>query len=449
MPPTPGKPAAALIEAYLQHLQDRACSPATRASHGALLRHLVIEGCDLSQPDTARVQQIIFSPELRPATRYAYFTWVWQFYDWMLQQGEIASHPLAALPRPSSPRQHLQPAVPPPSQPSLPLIQEFLAYLESCGRSRNTLRSYRWTLTSWCAHIGDPRAATPDTIARYLCRPNWSPVTRAHCFDQLRHFYHWLKRQGRLLADPILKLDRPKVPKSLPTRVMSAGEAEKFLAVAQADPDQPRLFTYRVMIELLYSCSLRCGELLQLTLEDYDPSLLCLKIRPAKTGRGRLVPVGRAAAALLDRYLREVRPTCKIPYLFPSPRNRKGCYSPSSLMRIVKLLREQSAIRTKASSHSFRKTSATLMLKNGAPLTTIQQLLGHGHISSTEIYTKLTPRDLFKMHAAHHPREKQKNLPLPALELPGLLFQSPNPRTRHNKLKPAPLPPEPEALECS
>ncbi len=123
---------------------------------------------------------------------------------------------------------------------------------------------------------------------------------------------------------------------------------------------------------------------------------------------------------LIQRYIQELRPQSSTKAIFIDHRTGKRL-SPHFVTMLAKRARDTSGIRTRASSHSFRKSSATHMLKNGAPLHSVQALLGHELISSSQVYTKVYPRDLIKMHRSSHPREKQKALKMPELTVPKLL----------------------------
>ena len=202
---------------------------------------------------------------------------------------------------------------------------------------------------------------------------------------------------------------------------MTRGETEQLLNAIPADKSNDVAFRDRLMLELLYTCSLRRGELVALNVEDLDFSTHSLRVRAAvtKTATGRIVPIGHFAMELLKTYLEEVRPEGG-PALFKS---RKG----SRLYReyvteLVRKLRKQLNLKTKATSHSLRKSSATHMLRNSAPLVSVSKLLGHRDISVTQLYTKVYPVDLIKMHRSKHPREKQKNITLPVLSLANKLF---------------------------
>jgi integrase/recombinase XerD len=214
----------------------------------------------------------------------------------------------------------------------------------------------------------------------------------------------------------MLKIDPPKAPKKLPSKIMTVKETEKVLSQIPLDESKPFQFRDRVILEVMYSCSLRRSEIATLQLEDFNPETRSLRIKgsASKTKVGRVVPIGPKASSLLVQFIQNVRnQDIDSNFIFL---NYKG--NPVSTQLISKLarrVREESEIKTQATSHSFRKSSATHMLRNGARLETVQALLGHVDISATQVYTKIYPRDIIKMHKGFHPREREKNLAFPRL----------------------------------
>jgi integrase/recombinase XerD len=153
-------------------------------------------------------------------------------------------------------------------------------------------------------------------------------------------------------------------------------------------------------------------------LTDFDPENRRIKIKGAtsKTKVGRIVPIGQKACNLLAQYIREIRPKeLESSFIFLNYRGHP--ISTQLISKLARRVRQTTQIRTKATSHSFRTSSATHMLRNGARLETVQALLGHVDISATQVYTKIYPQDIIKMHKAFHPREREKGLELPELYL--------------------------------
>ena len=288
-------------------------------------------------------------------------------------------------------------------------------------RAESTLKRYKRILSDFIKLFENLNSIAPDEIMRFVNRPDVCRQTHIQYFAVLKHFFDWLVLESHLLFSPMRNLSYPKAEKSLPKKVMSIGETQKLLETMPLTTECHKVYRNRVIMELLYSCSLRRGEVIALELKDFDYDSQSLKIKAGKTKIGRLLPVGERVSKLLATYLSKYRPQTNHSFIFVADKGGK-VYS-DWVTKLVYKCRKKSQIRTKASSHSFRKSSATHMLRNGATLPSVQALLGHHVIESTEIYTKIYPKDLFRIHRAHHPREKQKNPILPDLEVPKLLFR--------------------------
>jgi len=303
------------------------------------------------------------------------------------------------------------------------LLYRYEKYLLSCGREfrtiQATVRILRHFERLYPCQLKFPKF---DDIIDFIGDKKLRPATLHGRYSVLRVFYRWCEEEDIILINPMLKVPAPKLPRLLPKLVMTESETQKMLEAIPADPSNPILFRNRLILELLYSCSLRRGELVALNLSDYDFSTRSLRIigRTTKTNTGRIVPVGRIAAELLERYIGDIRPKVQNNAIFLNRRNRRmGCWDISNLVADT---RKRVKIKTKATSHSFRKSSATHMLRRKAPLISVSRLLGHTDIAATQLYTKVYPADIIKMHRAHHPREKQKNITLPELNVPRFLF---------------------------
>lgn len=293
-------------------------------------------------------------------------------------------------------------------------------YCRAVGKPEATIDATREELNRFLRRINKPLAAiTVEDFVSYVGESKLSPATALTRYYKLKSFFRWLRDEGLIIFNPMEKVNAPKRLKIIPRKVMTKIEAEKLLETFSTDTTDPAIYRNRTMLELAYSCSLRRSELVGMQLDDYDPAAKSLRIRQSKTGAFKLVPIGSIASAMLDKYLNQVRPPFNTQTVFIDAKGQP--INPEYITYIVCKARRQAKIRTKASSQSFRKTSATLMLKKGARIEVIQQLLGHARTRSTEYYAKVYPRDLFQMHAAKHPRERQKNIVLPDLKIPKML----------------------------
>ena len=303
------------------------------------------------------------------------------------------------------------------------IIEGYLDRLENMSRAPETIRKYRHILLNLQSRLDGKTWAEvkQEDLLNFLTEKGKSRATLINRHITLKAFYGWMLEQNHVLINLMLKIDKPKPVKLLPKNIMTKGEVQKVMATHQVDSTDHTEFRNRVILELMYSCSLRRSEVSALEVKDVDLSSNALRVAPGKTKTGRLVPLGQVVSSLLGKYLDDVRPGVKASALFVSRLGKK--LSPTMISKIARDARKASGIRTKASSHSFRKSSATHMLRNGAPLISVQALLGHKKPTTTEVYTKIYPKDLIKMHKASHPRERQKNLRLQELELPKWLYQ--------------------------
>lgn len=312
------------------------------------------------------------------------------------------------------------------------LLQEFQHFLLSCDRSASTIENYNIVFRKFLRTFPcDIRFAKVVDLAEFISEPSLSSSTLHQRYSCFKRLYEWMIENEKVLINPVVKINSPKVVKGLPTRIMTVHETMKMLDSVPPNKNKPSQYRNRLIMELLYSCSLRRGEVSALDIDDYDPSTRSLRIRGAttKTRGGRLLPVGKIAAEMLETYLKEVRPPNPSKALFINKFRRR--LEPISITAIVKKVREETGIKTNASSHSYRKSSATHMLRNGGSLIQVSRLLGHTDISATEVYTKVYPKDIIKMHKSHHPREREKGYALPELLVPKYIYGGDKLKTRY------------------
>ena len=290
------------------------------------------------------------------------------------------------------------------------VVVEYLGALQAeRGASRNTLSAYRRDLTDFTQFLNAQhrslRRAGPDDIVGYLERlrtRGLRPASVARRISALRGLYKHLVREGELRRDPTENLEAPSRTRSLP-RTLS----REVVAALIESPDlkEPRGVRDRSVLELLYATGMRASECLGLTLDDVNLSagyVVC-------TGKGRkqrLVPVGAEAARWVSRYLRDVRPLSTrvrdSGRLFVNPRG--GRLSRQSLWTIVRRAAARAGLRQRMSPHVLRHSFASHLLEGGADLRSIQAMLGHADIATTQIYTHLPSATLLTMYRRFHPR---------------------------------------------
>jgi integrase/recombinase XerD len=279
-------------------------------------------------------------------------------------------------------------------------------WLES-GLSKNTLGAYRSDLKQFCRFdlSVDLLEVTPAEIQRYLAdnlARGLRTSTGARLLSTLRRFYAYQLREGRMATDPCESIDSPKLGKPLP-RSMSEAEVDALL-------DAPDTTTNlgqrdRAMLETLYASGLRVTELVALSLSEINLRAGVIRII-GKGNKERVVPIGEEALDWLNRYLNDGR----IELLKERPCDavfvtaRAKAMTRQSFWYLVKRYAAKAGIDYPPSPHSLRHAFATHLLNHGADLRSVQLLLGHADLSSTQIYTHIARERLQAMHAEHHPR---------------------------------------------
>jgi integrase/recombinase XerD len=291
-------------------------------------------------------------------------------------------------------------------------VAEYLGALQSeQGASRNTLAAYRRDLGDFLGfvrtHRLQPVAVTPDDVVRWLERlraRGLAPASVARRLSAVRGFYRHLVRENAAVRDPTEHLDTPRAPRPLP-RALSREAASAL--VEAPDTRRPAGVRDRAVLELLYATGMRASECLGLRLEDVNLSagyVVCT----GKGARQRLVPAGAEALTWVRRYLREVRPghtrRRDSGHLFVNPRG--GPLSRQSLWALVRRAAAAAGLRRRVSPHMLRHSFASHLLEGGADLRSVQAMLGHADISTTQIYTHLPSSALKRMYRDFHPRAR-------------------------------------------
>jgi integrase/recombinase XerD len=222
----------------------------------------------------------------------------------------------------------------------------------------------------------------------------------------IKMYFRWLTRQNVLLYNPASELELPKMPKHLPQQVLTAREADQ--VINQPEVGDVLGLRDRAMLEVLYSTGMRRSELAGLTVYDFDAERGTIMIRQGKGHKDRMVPIGERAIAWVQKYLDEARAELVVEpdegVLFIGQFGER--LTASRLSQIARQYIKAANIGKKGSCHIFRHTAATLMLENGADIRFIQQMLGHAYLSSTQLYTQVSIRQLQKVHALTHPSAK-------------------------------------------
>lgn len=246
--------------------------------------------------------------------------------------------------------------------------------------------------------------------ARHLAerKPPLAPWSQRAYLSQIIAFFASLDRLGVILQNPALDLVMPKVSK-IPRNILSETQAGKMME--QPSPWTPQGKRDRAIMELLYGAGLRVSECAKLELKDLDLMKGSLFVHQGKGKKDRVVPISGRASAAVDLYLKEGRPG-----LVRSPRQQalflKASGTPveaSTIQAVVRGAAKAAGIPFVVTSHTLRHTCATHLLRNGADIAHVQKLLGHAHISTTAIYTRVFPKDLAAVMKRAHPRERTYN----------------------------------------
>ena len=290
------------------------------------------------------------------------------------------------------------------------LVAEYLGALQTeRGVSRNTLAAYRRDLADFLRFLTTrrlpPGAVQPDDVVSWLERlreRGLAPASVARRLSAVRGFYRHLLREGEVRHDPTEHLDTPRARRPLP-RALSRDLTTRL--VEAPDTRRPAGVRDRAILELLYATGMRASECMGLRVEDLNLAA-GYAICTGKGAKQRLVPVGAAALAWVHRYLGDVRPRATrhrdCGRLFVNPRG--GPLSRQSLWTLVRRAAATAGLPRRVSPHVLRHSFASHLLQGGADLRSVQAMLGHADISTTQIYTHLPTSALTRMYRQFHPR---------------------------------------------
>ena len=293
------------------------------------------------------------------------------------------------------------------------LVLDFLAYLEfERGLSRNTLEAYRSDLLQYGRfleerglHATAVRGAEISDFLAGLANGNGAPASPATIHRKaacLRSFYRHLRREGLVEADPTAALSAPRRGQKLP-QVLSRGDVTRLLE--QPKGTEPAALRDRALLELMYACGLRASEAIGLELGDVDLDEQILRAR-GKGSKERVVPFGGNATSALRIYVERGRPALvrmrPVTHLFVNfrggPLTRQGLY------KIVRRHAVSAGLGDRMSPHTLRHTFATHLLAGGCDLRSVQEMLGHADVATTQLYTHLSSQRLKDVYFKAHPR---------------------------------------------
>ena len=288
------------------------------------------------------------------------------------------------------------------------LIDQFIDfYWLTTGASKNTLSAYRSDLKIFSKWLNNNSLIDVDKkqiqdYFSYRKDSNISASTQSRMLTCLHSFYQYLSDKQNLKIDPTEQLDYPKLEKKLPI-FLNVQEVERLLGA----PNSKSLFGQRdrAMLELLYSCGLRVSELINLSYHNINLKDEFIRIH-GKGNKERLLPMGEIAIDYLTKYELNSRPALlkngQSDSYFLS--NRGKAMSRQNFFYIIKDYASKAGIDKPLSPHSLRHAFATHLVQKGADLRSVQLMLGHSDISSTQLYTHIQNAQLKAQHQKHHPR---------------------------------------------
>lgn len=286
-----------------------------------------------------------------------------------------------------------------------------------CGLSRNTLAAYRRDLEKFQRFllgrgIAEVMDCSPQVLAGfldYLHRQGLAPASRARALAAVRSLFRFLKQDGVIAANPTVSLRSAARSRRLP-KTLNLEDVTRLLDLpSRPSPEDLRDQT---MVEVLYAAGLRVSELVALRIDQCNLEVGYLGI----TGKGdkqRVVPIGETAQRRLRRYLAEARPVLlkrrSSPYAFVSRRGK--LLTRQGFWKLLRARAQRAGIAVLPSPHMLRHSFATHLLERGADLRSVQAMLGHSNIVTTQIYTHVEPARLKKVHTACHPRHSARPIP--------------------------------------
>jgi integrase/recombinase XerD len=302
------------------------------------------------------------------------------------------------------------------------LIPIYLKHLKTLGRSPYTIRGAKYGLRDLAEFLEEEKAPCledlnsdvlyeyqQDLAFRLTAKGKLLSLrTQGQALGVVKAFTRFLKEHDYLIGDPGEVIHLPKKPKRLPKVILSANEIQKLMDAPNIRTN--RGYRNRVILEILYDTAIRRSELSDIKINNLDLNAGFIHVR-GKGDKDRVVPLSKRVCGLIENYIMMVRPEFlqgkDTGHLILNRWGQK--MDPNSIWAVVKRCVYLSGIRKTVSTHTFRHTCATHMLKNGAPVRHLQEMLGHESLESTQIYTRVTINDLKAIHSQYHPSEQKES----------------------------------------
>ena len=289
-------------------------------------------------------------------------------------------------------------------------IEDYTSFMTDVRhKSANTVESYKRDITQYMAFltetgVPDASAATKTTILSYMLylqKKGKASSTISRTLASLRSFYLYMQRSGAVSVYPTSNLEAPHVEKKMP-QILTGSEVERLLE--QPSVSDNKGIRDKAMLELLYATGIRVSELISLDKADVNVSMSFIRCRGGK--KERIIPMGATAKEALTLYLKNARP-----YMIREE-NEEALFvnmsgqrlSRQGFWKLIKHYRSEAGIQAEITPHTLRHSFAAHLLENGADLRSIQEMMGHADISSTQLYSRVVNSKIKDVYAKAHPR---------------------------------------------
>ncbi|MCF7871001.1 MAG: site-specific tyrosine recombinase XerD [Candidatus Omnitrophica bacterium] len=289
-------------------------------------------------------------------------------------------------------------------------IEAFFDYLRvERGLAPNSIKSYKADLSKYSKYLSklgitNPRKIEREDVTEFIfsLRGLLSVVTISRILSTVKNFHQFLLREKIISNNPSTLIEPPKLEKKIPSYLTSQ-EVAKVLKAPNLKKNQG--LRARAILEIIYASGLRVSELVELKIQDVNLDIGFIKCK-GKGAKERIVPLGKLASHFIKRYKEEVRPQIlkekESPFLFLAQGGHR--LSRQSVWKMIKAMVKKARIKKKVSPHTLRHSFATHLLEGGADLRSVQEMLGHADITTTQIYTHINKTRLKKIHNKFHPR---------------------------------------------
>lgn len=289
-------------------------------------------------------------------------------------------------------------------------VEEYTSFMTNVRhKSMNTVESYKRDVTQYITYLNesgiqDATLATKTTVLSYLLalqKKGKATSTVSRTLASLRSFYLFMMQNGRVSSNPTSNLEAPHVEKKAP-QILAGDEVERLLE--QPDTSDNKGVRDKAMLELLYATGIRVSELINLDITDINIPMSFIRCRGGK--KERIIPMGNKAKEALENYIKNARV-----YMLKN-KNETALFvncngmrlSRQGFWKLIKHYRSAAGIQAEITPHTLRHSFAAHLLENGADLHSIQEMMGHADISSTQVYSRMMNSKLKDVYAKAHPR---------------------------------------------